>query len=142
MAADEGQPLRARVRANRRSLELTAFIIVLFGIDFLWSSHTANQVATAKAQVEQQAIAVQQRAIEAQQKAITSSCDFIRPLTTLPVTVNPQTNTASKLSVQIVAGAREQYAAQCTPPEPALAPADPSLVRWAKFYHITVPDPP
>lgn len=63
-----------------------------------------------------------------------ASCDFYRPLTSLPVTVNPATGKPAEISVAVIAAAREAYAGQgCAGRMPA---ADSSLVRWAAYYHI------
>jgi hypothetical protein len=65
-----------------------------------------------------------------------SSCDFYRPLTVAPVTVNPATRRPAPLSVAIIAASREAYAGQgCPGPVP---PPDPSLLRWAAYYHVHV----
>lgn len=119
---------------------LTLFIISLFLIDFFWSSHTANTAAEGRAQIQAQAIAAEQKLIAANERAIASSCDFLRPLTGLPVTIVASTGKPSELSIQIITGAREQYAAQCHPPfvTQPLPPPDPSLVKWAEYYHIPV----
>ena len=128
--------LRDKARNNRRSLELTGLILVLFLIDFFWSSHTASVAAAGQARTQAQAIAAEHRAIEA-------GCGFWEPLVGLPVMVVPPNNKPTKLSVRIIAGARRGYAGQCTPPDwPKMPPADPSLVKWAKYYRITLPDPP
>lgn len=126
--------MHQRIRGNRRSLELTGLILVLFGINFLWSSHTANTAAAGRAEIEQKVIA-------AQQKAISAACDFWYPLTALPVTTSITTGRPTALSVHIIAGARESYAGQCHSPYPPLPPPDPSLTRWAKVYRIPLPDP-
>lgn len=109
------------IRGNRRSLELTALIIVLFLINLLWNSHTAQQV-----QDHEDAI-------------VAKACDFWYPLTNLPVTVIPPSRKASQVSVHIISGARESYAGQCSDHGlPPLPPPDPSFTRWARFYHVPV----
>lgn len=125
-----GDPRNGRI--TRHSIELTALIIVLFLVDFFWSAHTETVAVNTAAHARATAI-VQ---IE---KIIASSCDFLRPLTVLPVTVPPTATKPPELSVQVIAGAREQYALQCTPTHIPLLPPSPSLVRWAAYYHIPVP---
>lgn len=133
--------LRDKARNNRRSLELTGLILVLFLIDFFWSSHTADNAAAGRAQIQAQAIAANERAIEAEQKAITAACDFWYPLTSLPVTIVAGQTKPTELSVKIIAGSRESYAGQCLDGgvhRPPLPPPDPSLVKWAHYYHLPV----
>jgi hypothetical protein len=133
--APEGdRTLKQRVQGNRRSLQLTALILVLFTINFLWSSHTATTAANGQAAIEAKALA-------AQQKAISTACDFWYPLTSLPVTIVGGQTRPTELSVRLIAGAREGYNGQCHQPDwPPMPPPAPSLQRWAKFYHL--PDPP
>jgi hypothetical protein len=132
--APEGRRTPAqRIRGNRRSLELTGLILILFLVDFFWSSHTAMRAAAGQAALQAQTIAAEQKAIEA-------GCSFWEPLVSLPVTIVPPSNRPTKLSVRILVGARVGYSGQCQPPHwPPLPPADPSLVKWARFYHITLP---
>lgn len=131
---DNQVPSRSgRIRDNRGALLLTALVLVLFSIDFFWSSHIANTAAEGRAQIQQQAIAAEQKAIEA-------GCSFWEPLVSLPVTVVPGQTKPTKLSVRILAGARIGYAGQCRPPRwPQITPADPSLVKWARIYDISMP---
>lgn len=113
--------VQQRIRGNRRSLELTGLIIVLFAINLFWNSHTANNVQQAAT------------------RAISTACDFWYPLTTLPVTIVTGQSKPTELSVHIIAGARESYQGQCLNDDhPPLPPPSPSLVRWAGYYHITV----
>lgn len=112
--------LAQRIRGNRRSLELTVFVFILFGISIFWTSHTAQRVTDASNQV------------------IAKACDFWYPLTGLPVTTVTGQSHPTKLSIEIITGARESYEGQCNPPHPPMPPPDPSLVKWAGFYHIPV----
>ena len=129
----EPPPRSGRLRDNRGALLLTALVLVLFGVDFFWSSHIANTAAAGQARIQAQAIAAEQKAIEA-------GCSFWQPLVSLPVTIVPPANKPTKLSVRILAGARIGYAGQCRPPRwPLITPADPSLVKWAKIYRISMP---
>ena len=129
-AYPDGLTLRQRIHANRRSLELCAFVLLLFGISIFWSSHTAQVAAAGQAKTQAQVVAAQQKAIEA-------ACSFWQPLVSLPVTVMPPLTKPTKVGVQILAGARAGYAGQChTPHWAPMPPPDPSLVKWARFYHI------
>ncbi len=104
--------IASAVAANQRSLQLTAIIVAFFLIDFLWSVHTQH---------------------------IAAGCNFWEPLVGLPVTLQPGAARPTKVGVQILAGARESYRGQCHPPAwPPLPPAQPSLVTWARYYHISV----
>jgi hypothetical protein len=117
----EKRRVAAVIAGNRRSLQLTALILVLFLIDFFWSSHT--QVVS-----EQDSQAV-----------IAKACDFWYPLTSLPVTVLRPGGRPSELSVRIIAGARESYDGQCRDSERRpLPPPDPSFAKWARVYHVPV----
>jgi hypothetical protein len=118
--ASEHRQIAARIKGNRRSLQLTALITILFLIDFFWSSHTQDLT-------EQKAASI-----------IAKACDFWYPLTSLPVTVPAGSRRPTELSVQIIAGAREGYAGQCSPPHRPLPPPDPSFTRWAAFYRVPV----
>lgn len=111
---------RQHFRRNRRSLELTALILILFGINLFWNSYTASRVQNAA------------------ESAISKACDFWYPLTSIPVTSPPGAKKPTKLGVTIIAGARESYKGQCDPPHPPLPPPPPSLVRWAAYYHVPV----
>lgn len=138
-AADVSRP-RKRWRDTSGALRLTILVIVLFLTDFFWSSHTAHTAAQGQARIQAQAIAIQQQAIEAEQKAIEAGCSFWEPLVSLPVTIAPGATRPTKVGVQILAGARIGYAGQCRPPKwPPISPADPSLVKWARAYHIKLP---
>lgn len=118
---DHGWSMAQRIQANRRSLQLTALIIVLFLISMLFSVITRNE------------------AEQAASNGIAAACDFWQPLTSLPVTINPPAHQPTRVGVQILAGAREGYAGQCHPPRWApMPPAHPSLIRWARYYHIPV----
>lgn len=120
-------------KGHRDAIYLAILVIVLFGVSIFWSSHTARVAAEGQAKIEQQAIAAQQKAIEA-------GCSFWAPLVSLPVTIVPPANKPSKVGVQILAGSRIGYAGQCHPPNWApMPPADPSLVKWARIYHIPLP---
>ncbi len=124
--------IASAVAANQRSLQLTAIIVAFFLIDFLWSVHTQHVA---------QGYAVRtQRAATAQVgKVIAAGCNFWEPLVGLPVTLQPGAARPTKVGVQILAGARESYRGQCHPPAwPPLPPAQPSLVTWARYYHISV----
>lgn len=77
-AHPDGLTVRQRIRANRRSLELAALIIILALVNFLWTSTTAQRVtqnedkaAAARQKVEQQAIAI------AVAKANQQWCDLV-----------------------------------------------------------------
>lgn len=71
-----------------------------------------------------------------QQRELKASCLIWGSLTTLPVTVNPQTGQATRLSVTIIAGAREAFDGQkCG----EMSAADPTTIKWAHIYHIRLP---
>jgi hypothetical protein len=77
----------------------------------------------------------QQAQIRAQQAQLQSSCGFFQPLTALPVTTPAPGKPASKLGVQIIAGARGAYTGQrCG----QLTPPSASLLTWARRYGIPV----
>jgi hypothetical protein len=117
--ADEERSVARMLAANRRSLQLTVLILVLFLIDFFWSSHT--QVLSERSS----------------QAVIAKACDFWYPLTSLPVTVLGPGGKPSQLSVRIISGARKSYDGQCRDDLRApLPPPDPSFVRWARYYHV------
>lgn len=126
-------------KGHRDAVYLAALVVVLFGISIFWSSHTATTAAQGRAQIEQKAIVANQRLISAQEKAISAACDFWYPLTSLPVTVNAATGKPTPLGVQIIAGARESYAGQCAGAgHPQMPPPDPTLVKWAAYYHLLI----
>lgn len=82
-------------------------------------------------------ISHQQAAITHQQEELAASCGFYRVLGILPVVAMPPVKRPSRVAVQIVAGARVAYTGQqCRPPLP---PPDPSVVRWAAYYHLKLP---
>jgi hypothetical protein len=119
-----------KIADSHGALRLTVLVVVLFLVDFFWSSHTATVAADGQAKAQRAAIA-------AEDKAISAGCSFWQPLVSLPVTIVAPANKPSKVGVQILAGARIGYVGQCHPPEwPPMSPADPSLVKWAKIYHI------
>lgn len=124
-------------RVRRGPLSLTILIVALFLVDFFWSGHIASTAAAGRALIQTQSIAANHKAIAAEQKAITAACDFWYPLTSLPITVMPPMTKPNVISVQIIAGARESYAGQCAGRAPLPPPAL-SLIKWAKFYHISV----
>lgn len=105
---------RERITGNRRSLQLTGLILILFLINLFWSSHNAS----------------------IQSGQISAACNFWRPLAPLPVTVVKGTAKPTRVSVTLIAGARDAYARQCPGKIP---PADPSLVKWAAYYHVPLP---
>lgn len=77
----------------------------------------------------------QQQQIRSQQAQLQSSCSFFQPLTGLPVSTPAPGRPATKLGVQIIAGARDTYHGQhCGPLPPPAA----SLVTWASYWHIPV----
>lgn len=81
-------------------------------------------------------LASQDNQLRRDETRLLSSCDFYRPLTPLPVTVNPATGKPTALSVSIIAGAREAYVGQgCG----RIPPAAPSVIKWAAYYHIRMP---
>lgn len=126
-----------RIRSSHGALRLTALVVILFLINLFWSSHTATTAAQGREQIEAQALAAEQKVVTAQQKAIRAACDFWYPLTGLPVTLNEATGKPTELSVQLIVGARESYAGQCAGGR-AILPADPTLVKWAAYYHLPV----
>lgn len=137
----EQRSIGARSKGHRDAIYLAILVIVLFGVSIFWSSHTAVTAANGRAEIEQQQIDADAKLIAALQKSIASDCDFWYPLTSLPVTVNITTGKPTELSVQIITGARESYAGQCTDDgvhRPPLPPPDPSLIRWARYYHLPV----
>ena len=66
---------------------------------------------------------------------LTASCGFWRTLVSLPVTAAPD-GRPSKLGITIVVGARGAYDGQGCGKLPA---ADPSVTKWAPFYHVRIP---
>jgi hypothetical protein len=117
----DGLTWRQRIRANRRSLELTTLIVVLFLVAMLFSVITRNQAERAAT------------------RAISAACDFWEPLTSLPVTIPAGSKKPTQLSVKIITGARESYEGQCAGDgHPPLPPPDPSVVKWAALYHLPV----
>lgn len=65
-----------------------------------------------------------------------ASCDFYRSAAPSPVSVDPGTGKAYKLSVSVIIGAREAYLGEgCAGRIP---PPDPSLLRWAAYFRIPV----
>ena len=71
-----------------------------------------------------------------QDARLRASCQLWRTLAPLPVATAPNAPRPSKLSITLVASAREAYAGQGCGHLPA---ADPSVTRWAPFYKIRVP---
>jgi hypothetical protein len=68
-----------------------------------------------------------------QSDAIKASCRFYGALATLPATPAQGQPRPSRTVVILIAGSRDSYQGQgCG----QLPPADPSLVRWAGFYHV------
>lgn len=119
-------------KGHRDAIYLAFLVVILFGISIFWSSHTAKEAAAGRAEI-------QQAAIDAQEKAITAACDFWYPLTSLPVTTLSGQTKPTKLSVDIIGGARESYAGQCeNDGKPPLPPPDPSFAHWATVYHVPV----
>lgn len=68
-----------------------------------------------------------------QQQELNASCQVWRTLAPLPVSVNPQTGQPTRLSVSIIASARQAYAGQHCGNLPS---ADPTVVKWARVFHI------
>lgn len=78
----------------------------------------------------------QNNQLRSDEARLLSACDFYRPLTPLPVSVNPASGKPTELSVSIIAGAREAYIGQGCGRIPAAAP---SVIKWAAYYHIRMP---
>ena len=86
---------------------------------------------------QQQLITAQAADLAAEGKRIRASCGFWAGLAGLPATpASPRPGARpTRTAVVIIAGSRDAYQGQgCG----KLAPPDPSLVRWARFYHIPV----
>jgi hypothetical protein len=82
------------------------------------------------------AIAAMALVIAQQQDELHSSCYVWRILSPQPVTIMKGATRPTPLGVSLIAGARDAFAGQrCG----NLPPADPSLVKWAKFYGIPLP---
>lgn len=71
-----------------------------------------------------------------QQSQLKASCSLYRDLSVLPVKPIPPVKRPSKLGITIVVDSRIAYIGECSHDIPA---PDPSLVFWARFYHLTVP---
>ena len=71
-----------------------------------------------------------------QQSELKASCEFWKPLTSLPVTVVPPLKKPTALSVSLIIASRSAYGGQGCGKIP---PPSPSLVRWAGYYRIKVP---
>jgi hypothetical protein len=68
------------------------------------------------------------------QQEVKSECQFNGDLAGLPVSENPATHEASILGVKIVSDSRVAWRIAGCPGK--LAPAAPSFIKWAKFYHL------
>ena len=66
--------------------------------------------------------------------AVLTQCHFDRDLGSVPVTVNPGTQRASKLAVTLVSDGRVAWYGLHCPGK--LPPPTQSFVRWAAFYHL------
>jgi hypothetical protein len=75
-----------------------------------------------------------QRQLRQDEVRLTASCEFFQPLTGIALMPSPKTGRPTEALVQIVAGARIAFQGQGCPGK-MLAP-DPSLGRWAAYYHI------
>lgn len=80
-------------------------------------------------------ISSQSTQISEQRNELRADCSIWGSLAGLPATVNPDTGRPSKFSVALIAESRFAYRGKgCGTP----APLDPSEVRWARYYHISV----
>lgn len=82
-------------------------------------------------------IGSQRAQIGTQGKELDAACLFFRDLSGVPVKPAPPLTRPSKLTVLLVTHSREAYIGLGCRPDPPLA--DPSLVFWARYYHIRVP---
>jgi hypothetical protein len=73
--------------------------------------------------------------VQANQR-IASDCAFYRDLGTAPLTVHHPAGKPTRLGVTIVADSRNAYYGHGCQPEPL--PPNPSLYRWAGYYHVAL----
>ena len=74
------------------------------------------------------------REISGLREAVTASCKFDADLGSAPISLNPATNKPSLLGVTIVSDARVAWHGLHCPG--ALTAADPSFIRWARYYRL------
>lgn len=132
----DGEGWRIRLHNNRRTIELTAFIIVICLLNLFWSQHTAD-VARAQAEhATRVAAAAQSRALVETNRALHSSCDFYHDLAGLPPSPVATGKPPTKLGVSIIVHSRLAFRGDhCAGTIP---PASPALARWARYYHLPV----
>jgi hypothetical protein len=119
--------------ARRAIIYLFTLTVVLAGLNLYWTSREVGQVRgvvrTQAAQARVQAAQVRKL-----RTAVRSSCNFAADLAGAPVAVSPATGKASELGVKIVSDSRVQWRGLGCPGR--LAPAQPSFVKWARYYHL------
>jgi hypothetical protein len=71
-----------------------------------------------------------------QQGELTASCGLYHDLGQLDLKPTPPLKKVGQISVVIVIDARRAFIGQC---DGNLAPASPSLLFWARYYHLEVP---
>lgn len=80
----------------------------------------------------------QNKKINVQQTELGSSCFLDRDIAGIPLTAVPPARLPSELLVVIAADARFAYiGSNC----PGSLPPNPSLARWARYYHIPLSRP-
>lgn len=72
-----------------------------------------------------------------QQRQLVASCSLYSDLGTLSVKPTPPIKKPSQAIVTIVVDARRAYLGECGPYIP---PASASLLYWARFYHLQIPE--
>lgn len=78
----------------------------------------------------------QQNQIDNAARRLVAACDFYRDLSGVPVTAQPPLKQPSRLGVLIVVDSRvAAHGLGCL----NIPAADPSVKRWAAYYHIPLP---
>jgi hypothetical protein len=95
--------------------------------------YTATHHADTATSQLQSVIDSQHALIVKQEKELHASCDFWGTLAGIPITTVPPATKPSKLGVSIIVRSRVAYEGQgCR----KLPPADPSVRKWAAYYHL------
>lgn len=114
--------------ARRAAHRLAWSVIVLFIISIVIG--TGNLLFTTD-QVHRL-----QSASRSLEKQLHADCGWYGHIASLPVTVPPGAKRPTVLSVRLISDSRVAWHARgCPGPVP---PPDPSLVKWAAYYHLPI----